>query len=65
MELLLNTKCYDIDGHPYFRIHLTKKHSNLLGLQQGDTLLVDIKEIVREKGDKKKRYQVKLLEITA
>lgn len=47
MELLLETKCYLIDGHEYFRIHLKRKHSDMLGLQRGDKLLVEIKEIQR------------------
>ena len=47
MELLLATHCYVIDGHPYFRIHLSRKNSDMLELKKGDKLLVDIKEIQR------------------
>lgn len=65
MELLLATKCYVIDGHPYFRIHLKRKQSDMLGLQNGDKLLVEVKEIIRDEGDKNKRYQVKLVEVIA
>jgi len=65
LELLLPTKCYVIDGHPYFRIHLKRKQSKLLGLQKGDKLLVELKEIIREEDDANKRYQVKLIEVPA
>ena len=47
MRLLLEVKCYLIDGKPYHRIHFSKKHSDRLGLQKGDKLLVDIIEIQR------------------
>lgn len=47
MELLLETKCYIIDGYPYFRIHIKKKQQDLLQLHKGDKLLVDVKEIQR------------------
>jgi len=47
MRLLLEVKCYLIDGKPYYRIHFSKKQSNRLGFQKGDKLLVDIIEIQR------------------
>lgn len=47
MRLLLEVKCYLIDGKPYYRIHFSKKQSNMLGLQKLDKILVDIIEIQR------------------
>ncbi|MBA7493930.1 hypothetical protein ES702_04496 [subsurface metagenome] len=47
MRLLLEVKCYLIDGKPYHRIHFSKKQSNMMGLQKGDKILVDVIEIQR------------------
>jgi len=65
LEMLLETKCYIISGKPHFRIHLKKKVVDRLGLQNGDNLLIDLKEVIRKQGDANKRYQVKLVEVTA
>lgn len=47
MKLLLEVKCYIIDGKPYYRIHFKTKQARSIGLQKGDKLLVDIVEIQR------------------
>lgn len=47
MELLLETKCYKVKGIEYYRIHLPKRVSKNLGLQEGDKVLVEFKEIRR------------------
>lgn len=44
MKLLLEVKCYIIDGHPYYRVHFKGNQARDLGLQKGDKLLVEILE---------------------
>lgn len=44
MKLLLDVKCYIIDGHPYYRVHFKTKQARDLGLQKGDKLLVEVIE---------------------
>ena len=47
MKLLLDVKCYIIDGKPYYRVHFKTKQARSLGLQKGDQLIVEVIEIKR------------------
>lgn len=47
MKLLLDVKCYIIDGKPYYRVHFRTKQARTLGLQKGDKLLVEVLELQR------------------
>jgi hypothetical protein len=37
-----------VRGYPYFRLNLHKDMTNLLGLQKGDTLTIEIKTVNRD-----------------
>ena len=65
MKLLLEVKCYIIDGKPYYRVHFSTKQARTLGLTKGDNLLVEVIEIQRPTFDTIKLKETKLTEAIA
>ena len=47
MKLRLSVKTYKIDGKDYHRIHFKTKIARALGLERGDTLVIDVLKIER------------------
>lgn len=64
MKLLLEVKCYIIDGKPYYRIHFKTKQARTLGLQKGDKLLIEVLEIQRPEFNTIELRQTPLTEVS-
>ena len=62
MKLLLDIKCYVIDGHPYYRVHFSTKQARSIGLQKGDKLLIEILEHRRPEFNNLELKETKLTE---
>jgi len=63
LKLLLDVKCYIIDGRPYYRVHFSTKQARTLGLKKGDKLHIEVLEIQRPQFNKIEIKETTLTEV--